>query len=170
MPLIQVAHLEKSVAPTLIERKQGQRLVSVSAAVEPRSLIPNLQATLQRDYFPQLQQKYPHLKMAYGGRQQDEQESKSSLLSGLFFTFGQRHEAILKRVSNGSSLISPASDSSDVDITAQFLPMHLPSQPCDWHRGLPRPSGRRRQRRLMVRKPAWELLEWAIAAFSYYEL
>lgn len=86
VPLIQVANLEKTVAPTLIERKQGQRLVSVSAAVEPRSLIPNLQATLQQEYLPQLKQKYPQLKIGYGGRQQDEQESKSSLLSGLFFT------------------------------------------------------------------------------------
>lgn len=86
VPLIQVANLEKSVAPTLIERKQGQRLVSVTAAVEPRSLIPNLQATLRQDYLPALQQKYPNLKMGYGGRQADEEESKSSLLSGLFFT------------------------------------------------------------------------------------
>ncbi|MGR6871374.1 efflux RND transporter permease subunit [Pseudomonas sp. HK3] len=86
VPLIQIANLEKSVAPTLIERKQGQRLVSVSAAVEPRSLIPNLQDTLQQEYIPTLQQKYPGLKMGYGGRQADEQESKSSLLNGLFFT------------------------------------------------------------------------------------
>ena len=86
VPLIQIANLEKTTAPTLIERKESQRLVSVSAAVEPRSLIPNLQATLQTDYLPQLQQKYPSLKMGYGGRQADEQESKSSLLNGLFFT------------------------------------------------------------------------------------
>jgi len=86
VPLIQVAYLEKSTAPTLIERKDSQRLVSVSAAVEPRSLIPNLQASLQADYLPQFEQKYPSLKIGYGGRQADEQESKSSLLNGLFFT------------------------------------------------------------------------------------
>ncbi|NVK37155.1 MAG: efflux RND transporter permease subunit [Gammaproteobacteria bacterium] len=86
VPLQQIATLEKTTAPTLIQRKQGQRLVSVSAAVEPRSLIPNLQASLQQDYLPELQQKYPQIKMGYGGRQEQEQESKSSLLNGLFFT------------------------------------------------------------------------------------
>ncbi|GAA6134195.1 efflux RND transporter permease subunit [Oceaniserpentilla sp. 4NH20-0058] len=86
VPLQQIAVLEKTTAPTLIQRKQGQRLVSVSAAVEPRSLIPSLQATLAQEYLPELQQKYPSIKLGYGGRQADEQESKSSLLQGLVFT------------------------------------------------------------------------------------
>lgn len=86
VPLQQIATLEKTTAPTLIERKESQRLVSVSAAVEPRSLIPNLQATLKTDYLPELEQKYPSLKIGYGGRQADEQESKSSMINGLYFT------------------------------------------------------------------------------------
>ena len=86
VPLQQIANLEKTIAPTIIQRKSSQRLVSVSAAVEPRSLIPNLQATLAEDYLPEFKQKYPSLKIGYGGRQQDEQESKSSLLQGLIFT------------------------------------------------------------------------------------
>ncbi len=86
VPLQQIATLEKTTAPTLIERKDSQRLVSVSAAVEPRSLIPNLQASLKTDYLPELEQKYPSLKIGYGGRQADEQESKSSMINGLYFT------------------------------------------------------------------------------------
>lgn len=86
VPLQQIATLEKSTAPTLIQRKESQRLVSVSAAVEPRSLIPNLQATLAEEYLPQLRQKYTGVSFGYGGRQQSEQESKASLIEGLIFT------------------------------------------------------------------------------------
>ena len=86
VPLHQIARLDKSTAPTLIERKQSQRLVSVSAAVEPRSLIPNLQTTLAEEYLPEFEQKFSGVKVSYGGRQQAEQESKSSMNLGFIFS------------------------------------------------------------------------------------
>jgi len=86
VPLEQIAQLEKTTAPTLIERKQSQRLVSVSAAVEPRSLIPNLQATLASDFLPEFETKYAGVKVSYGGRQEAEQESKSSMNLGFIFS------------------------------------------------------------------------------------
>lgn len=86
VPLNSVATLVKGKAPAKIQRKNGTQLISVSAAVEPRSLIPNLQSTLEEQYFGPLQEKYPGLNIGYGGRQADASKSMSSLQVGFIFT------------------------------------------------------------------------------------
>ena len=81
-----IADLQEGKAPSKILRKNGSKVATLSAAVEPRSMIPNLQKNLEEEYFPQLQNKYPALNIAYGGRQADENKSISSLSMGLVFT------------------------------------------------------------------------------------
>ena len=86
VPLVEVAHLVEGKAPAKIIRRDGRRVVTIGAEVEPRSLIPGLKSVLDDEYLPQLRQKYPGLGLEYRGRQADEQESMSSLLVGLAFT------------------------------------------------------------------------------------
>lgn len=86
VPLNTVATLIKGKAPAKIQRKNGTQLVSISAAVEPRSLIPNLQSTLEEQYFGPLMESYPGLNIGYGGRQADASKSMSSLQVGFIFT------------------------------------------------------------------------------------
>ena len=85
VPLSSVANLQKGRAPAKIQRENSTQVVSISAAVEPRSMIPSLQASLEEQYFPLLDNKYPEVTIGYGGRQQDNQKSMQSLLVGLIF-------------------------------------------------------------------------------------
>jgi len=86
VPLGDIANLHKSQAPGKILRKNGAQLVTLGAAVEPRSMVPNLQKTLESEHFPAFEAKYPNVSYRYGGRQADANESFSSLLQGFVFT------------------------------------------------------------------------------------
>lgn len=86
IPLSAIADLQQGKAPSKILRKNGNKVATLSAAVEPRSMIPNLQKNLEEEYFPLLQSKYPALNIDYGGRQADQKDSISSLTTGLLFT------------------------------------------------------------------------------------
>lgn len=86
VPLSSIAELKKGRAPEKIQRKNGLQVVSISAAVEPRSLIPGLQSSLEAETFPQVQQRFPKVSIGYSGRQEDEQESFASLIQGFVFT------------------------------------------------------------------------------------
>lgn len=86
VPLVEVATLIEGKAPSKIVRRDGRRVVTIAAEVEPRSLIPGLRSVLDSEYLPELRQKYPGLTLEYRGRQADEQKSVSSLQLGLAFT------------------------------------------------------------------------------------
>lgn len=85
VPLVDIADLAKNRAPSKIQRKNGDQVVSVSAAIEPRSMITNVQRTLEEEYYQQIQNRYPSVEIAYGGRQADRAESMASLKKGLIF-------------------------------------------------------------------------------------
>lgn len=85
VPLSSVANLNKGRAPAKIQRENGTQVVHVSAAVEPRSMIPNLQSTLEEEYLGPLTSKYPSVNIGYGGRQADNKKSASSLKNSLLF-------------------------------------------------------------------------------------
>jgi multidrug efflux pump subunit AcrB len=85
VPLNSVATLVKESSPARIKRKNGTQVVTIGSAVEPRSLIPSIQSTLEELYFPALMAKYPSVNIGYGGRQADNSKSLDSLKEGLLF-------------------------------------------------------------------------------------
>lgn len=85
VPLNSIAELQKGASPAQIKRKNGAQVVTIGASVEPRSLIPSIQATLEEQYFPNIIAKYPNVNVGYGGRQADNKKSMGSLADGLIF-------------------------------------------------------------------------------------
>jgi multidrug efflux pump subunit AcrB len=83
VPLHEVVALERGRADTSIDRRNGRRVVTVSADVNPRSQAGQVTETLMADILPQLQGRYPGLSYSFEGRQADRQESVQSLLRGL---------------------------------------------------------------------------------------
>ena len=85
VPLNSVATLLKGSSPAKITRKNGTQVVTIGSAVEPRSLIPSIQSTLEEQYFPEVMANYPSVSIGYGGRQADNSKSLGSLKEGLYF-------------------------------------------------------------------------------------
>ena len=56
-------------------------IINVTANVEPERNTPQLIASLDEEFIPKLQQKYPELKISYQGRQAETKESGKSLIS-----------------------------------------------------------------------------------------
>ena len=83
VPLREVVALERGRADTSIERRNGRRVVTVSADVNPRSQAGQIMETLTGEILPQLQARYPGLSYSFEGRQADRKESVQSLLRGL---------------------------------------------------------------------------------------
>jgi multidrug efflux pump subunit AcrB len=83
VPLLEAVTLERGRADTSIERRNGRRVITVSADVRPRSQAVQVTEALNADIFPKLSGRYPGLSYSYSGRQADRQESIQSLLRGL---------------------------------------------------------------------------------------
>ena len=83
VPLREVVDLERGRADTSINRRNGRRVVTVSADVNPRSQAGQIMAALTGDILPKVQSHYPGLNYGFEGRQADRKESVQSLLRGL---------------------------------------------------------------------------------------
>ena len=83
IPLREAVELKRGRAYTTIDRRNGRRIVTVSADVRPRSKADQVTQSLKADTLPMLQQKYPGLTYGFEGRQADRRESMQSLLTGL---------------------------------------------------------------------------------------
>jgi multidrug efflux pump subunit AcrB len=83
IPLHEAVELKRGRAYTTIDRRNGRRVVTVSADVRPRSQADQVTRSLLTDTLPNLQQKYPGLTYGFEGRQADRRESMQSLLTGL---------------------------------------------------------------------------------------
>ncbi|MFO8085699.1 MAG: efflux RND transporter permease subunit [Desulfobacterales bacterium] len=70
-------------AYTDINRRQGRRIVSVTADVTPRSQAGQILASVRTEILPGIQEKYPGLSFSFEGRQADQRESMQSLFRGL---------------------------------------------------------------------------------------
>lgn len=84
VPLAQIARVERGRSYTTINRRNGRRTVTVTANVEPISQTNQVKTTLESEVLPELARNFPGLSYGWEGRQQDMQESTSSLFSGLF--------------------------------------------------------------------------------------
>jgi multidrug efflux pump subunit AcrB len=83
IPLREAVELKRGRAYTTIDRRDGRRIVTVSADVRPRSKADQVTQSLKADTLPMLQQKYPGLTYSFEGRQADRRESMQSLFTGL---------------------------------------------------------------------------------------
>lgn len=83
VPLVEAVTLERGRADTSIERRNGRRVVTVSADVRPRSQAAQVTAVLNSDTIPALSARYPGLSFSYEGRMADRTESIQSLIRGL---------------------------------------------------------------------------------------
>jgi multidrug efflux pump subunit AcrB len=83
VPLQEVVTLDRGRADTSIERRNGRRVITVSADVRPRSQAAQVTEALNNDIIPDLRDRYPGLSFSYQGRQADRTESVQSLLRGM---------------------------------------------------------------------------------------
>ena len=83
VPLGQIAQVKSGRAYTAINRRNGQRTVTVTSDVEPLSQTSQVIATLKSDVLPQLVSDFPGLSYGWEGRQQALRESAGNLLVGL---------------------------------------------------------------------------------------
>jgi len=83
IPLLDAVNIDRGRADTSIERRDGRRIITVSADVKPRSQADLIMNVLKNEIFPELQQNHPGLHFSFEGRQADRRESVQSLLRGL---------------------------------------------------------------------------------------
>ena len=74
--------MERGRAYTTIDRRNGNRIVTVAADVQPRSETPQVQLAMEEQLIPRLLKKYPRLSWGYEGRQAEMSESLASLKVG----------------------------------------------------------------------------------------
>jgi multidrug efflux pump subunit AcrB len=80
VPLRQVADVELGTSPTTIQRKEGQRVLTVTAQVDPAVVTgQEVNAQLETEILPVLRSEAPLLRVAFGGEQEEQAESFGSL-------------------------------------------------------------------------------------------
>jgi len=83
VPLREVVKIDTGRAYTVIKRRDGRRVLSVTADVNPRSQAASIMQSMFDETVPGILAKYPGLKVVKEGKQADMSESVASLLSGL---------------------------------------------------------------------------------------
>jgi multidrug efflux pump subunit AcrB len=83
IPLRNAVTIHRGRAYTDINRRDGRRIVTVTADVRPRSKADEVLRSLKAETLPKLQNKYPGLTYSFEGRQADRRESIQSLIRGL---------------------------------------------------------------------------------------
>ena len=79
VPFREIATIKRGRAYTTIERRNGRRVVQVSADITPRSKAGMVLADLRENVLPSLLQGYPGLSYTFEGRQADIRDSLGSL-------------------------------------------------------------------------------------------
>ena len=77
--LVEVAAFEKQLSPSQIRRRDGDRIITVTAEVEPRRMIPGVMSLLREEIFPQFKEKYPHVDVGFRGRQAETTDTMDTL-------------------------------------------------------------------------------------------
>lgn len=83
IPLRDAVYISRGRSYTDINRRNGQRIVTVTADVSPRSQAGQILNSIKAEILPELQQKYPGLAYSFEGHQADQKESMQSLIRGL---------------------------------------------------------------------------------------
>lgn len=83
IPLMEAVSIERGRAYTTINRRNGRRVVTVTADARPRSKAGQVIQSLTEETLPALKTQYPGLTYSFEGRQADRRESMQSLVKGL---------------------------------------------------------------------------------------
>ncbi len=83
VPLREIVEVKRGRAYSSITRRDGRRVVSVSADVSPRDQTPQILSALKTEILPQIMHTYPGLSFSFEGKQADQRESISGLINGL---------------------------------------------------------------------------------------
>lgn len=78
-----VVKADEGRAYTTINRRDGRRVITVEADVNPPSEAGNVISALEKEALPELKTRYPDLTWSYEGRQADQRESMQSLMLGM---------------------------------------------------------------------------------------
>tara|TARA_R110000744_G_scaffold47804_4_gene104948 strand:+ start:5002 stop:8064 length:3063 start_codon:yes stop_codon:yes gene_type:complete len=84
-PLGSVATINKILAPAFIRRRGGQRVEKVGAEVLPEENIPAISKAIKSYLIPELEGRYPGIKVVFGGNQEQIAQSVSRLELGTAF-------------------------------------------------------------------------------------
>ena len=84
-PLGSVATINKVLAPAYIIRRKGQRVEKVGAEILPEQNIPAVASMVQEYLVPELEGRYPGIKVVFGGDQEEIAHSVSRLELGTWF-------------------------------------------------------------------------------------
>jgi multidrug efflux pump subunit AcrB len=83
VPLREAVTFSRGRAYTSINRREGRRVVTVSADARPRSKAGLILSGLRKEILPAMQQKYIGLTYSFEGRQADRRESMQALAKGM---------------------------------------------------------------------------------------
>ncbi len=84
VPLREVAEATRGRAYTAINRREGRRVVTVTADVTPRSQAEQMLTVLTGEILPDVMQRHAGLSYSFEGRQADRRESVGGLIIGLY--------------------------------------------------------------------------------------
>lgn len=84
-PLGSVATIDKVLAPAFILRRKGQRVEKIGAEIIPEENIPAVSKMVTNYLIPELEGRYPGIKVVFGGDQEEIAESVSRLELGTGF-------------------------------------------------------------------------------------
>jgi multidrug efflux pump subunit AcrB len=82
VPLLEIAEIDRGRAYTSIERRDGRRIIQVSADVDPVGDTGMVKADLDSMILPELARDFPGLTFGYEGRQADIKDSMNALAVG----------------------------------------------------------------------------------------
>ncbi|MEZ4280866.1 MAG: efflux RND transporter permease subunit [Myxococcota bacterium] len=82
VPLLEIADVRPGRAYTQIQRRNGRRIVRVTAEITPAEQTNQILAALRADVLPALQSEFQGLSVGFEGRQAEMRESMGALASG----------------------------------------------------------------------------------------
>ena len=83
VPLREVVEISRGRAYTAISRRDGRRIITFSADIDPRNQTEQILSVLNGELLPELTRKYSGLSYSFEGQQADQRESVGGLFSGL---------------------------------------------------------------------------------------
>ena len=83
IPLRDAVEMKPGRAYTDIDRRNGQRIITVTADVRPRKKAGQILNDVRSEILPDMVAKYPGLSYSFEGRQADRRESMQSLVKGI---------------------------------------------------------------------------------------
>ncbi|MEJ2384694.1 MAG: efflux RND transporter permease subunit [Xanthomonadales bacterium] len=88
VPLLSVVEVSQGEAFRSIERRDGRRVITVSAKVEPKSAANRVLRVVREDVLPQLRADFPGITWSFEGSQAEMRESTATLWGGFALAMG----------------------------------------------------------------------------------